>query len=111
MSETGKGKGFVKAVFGAAAGLVSGAALMYLTPLINSVVKPPTPLANFETRQDGMNVTFHNLTTGAASLSGWWDFGDGSPLVPMVADQDVSHSYTKAGSYTAKLSVHNLINE
>src|SRR5436305_5577072 len=111
MSETGKGKGFLKAVFGAMAGLVSGAALMYVTPLVNSFVKPPTPLANFEARQDGTTVTFHNLTTGAASLSGWWDFGDGTPLVPMVGDQDVSHTYAKTGSYSAKLSVHNLINE
>jgi PKD repeat protein len=111
MSESGKGKGFLKAIYGMAAGLLSGAALMYVTPLFNSIVKPPTPLANFEARQDGTTVTFHNLTTGAASLSGWWDFGDGSPLVPMVGDQDVSHTYAKTGSYSAKLSVHNLINE
>jgi PKD repeat protein len=111
MSETGKGKGLMKAIGGMAAGLISGAVLMYATPLFNSFVKPPTPLANFEARQDGTTVTFHNLTSGAASLSGWWDFGDGSPLVQMVAEQDVTHTYAKTGNYSAKLSVHNLINE
>src|SRR3989442_11047483 len=84
---------------------------MSRAPKINILINPPTPLANFETRQDGMTVTFHNLTTGVTSLSGWWDFGDGSPLVPVVADQDVMHTYAKPGSYSAKLSVHNLINE
>ncbi len=111
MSEGGKGKGVLKAVLGAVAGLLSGAALVCLTPVIDRLIKPPTPLANFEARPDGLAVTFHNLTTGVANLSGWWDFGDGSSLVPVVADQDVTHTYTKPGSYSAKLSVHNLANE
>ncbi len=111
MSEGEKGKGKLKAAFGAVFGLMSGAALMYLTPFIDKVVKPPAPLANFETRQDGLAVTFHNLSTNAKNLTGWWDFGDGSPLVPMVAEQDVTHPYTRTGAYTAKLSVRNVLNE
>jgi PKD repeat protein len=111
MSEKSKGMGKLKAMFGAAAGLLSGAVIMYVTPLVDKVVKPPAPLANFEARQDGLNVSFHNLSSGPSNLSGWWDFGDGSALVPLVPDQDVTHSYAKPGGYSAKLSVRNVLGD
>lgn len=111
MSETQGKKSWFKTAIGAVAGLCSGAVIMYLTPLVNQVVKGETPLANFEARSDGLNVTFHNLSAGPKSLEGWWDFGDGSPLTPLTADQDVRHTYTRAGSYTAKLTVRTLLGE
>jgi hypothetical protein len=107
----GKGKrSWLKAGLGTVAGLLSGAALMYLTPLVDKVIKPAPPLANFEARAEGLTVTLHNLSGTGAGLEGWWDFGDGSPLVPL-ADQDVSHSYQRPGDYTVRLSVRNLLGE
>jgi PKD repeat protein len=90
------------------AGLCSGAALMYVSPLVDRVVKPGKPLANFAVEPDGLNVTFHNRYAG----EGWWDFGDGSPLEPATPDQSsVSHSYPHAGTYTVKLLVRNFVGE
>src|SRR5262245_3722759 len=112
MSE-GKGMGgWLKTALGGLAGLCSGAILMYLTPLVNSVVKPATPLANFETRRDGLAVTFHNLSTGPKNVQGWWDFGDGSALEPVVPDrEEVTHTYQRPGDYTVKLSLRNSVGE
>src|SRR5262245_39147079 len=104
MADEKSKRGLVRAGLGALAGLCSGAFLMYLTPLVDRVFKPSPPVANFEARAEGLTVHFHNLS-GGGGLSGWWDFGDGSPLVPLVEDQDVSHTYTKAGGYSAKLSL------
>src|SRR5262249_13894192 len=43
---------------------------------------------------------------------GWWDFGDGSPLEPALPQEaSVSHTYTKAGTFTAKLMVRNFIGD
>jgi hypothetical protein len=39
--------GWVKAVGTSLLGLASGAALMYLTPLVNNVIKPGKPVPNF----------------------------------------------------------------
>src|SRR5262249_27005602 len=91
-------------------GLLSGAALMYLTPLVDRVIKPAPPLATFEARSEGLMVNLHNLSGSGAGLEGWWDYGDGSPLVPL-ADQDASHTYPRAGDYTVHLSVRNLLGE
>jgi len=111
MSETQEKKSWLRTIIGAVAGLCSGAVIMYLTPLVNSVVKGEPPLANFDARPDGLNVTFHNLSAGPKSMEGWWDFGDGSALTPLAADQDVRHTYTRPGAYTAKLTVRNLLGE
>jgi hypothetical protein len=109
--ETKGKKGWLRAAFGALAGLCSGAVIMYLTPLVDKVVKGDPPLANFDARPDGLNVTFHNLSGGSKSLEGWWDFGDGSALTPLTPDKDVQHTYTRSGNYTAKLTVRTLLGE
>ncbi len=91
-------------------GLVSGAALMYLTPVVDSVIKPGKPLANFATQVQGLTVTFSNRTLHATE--GWWDFGDGSALEPFSPKQDtVTHTFPHADKFNVKLSVQNLIGE
>src|SRR5262249_30628165 len=55
-------------------------------------------------------ATFHNRSMGVKS--GWWDFGDGSPLEPVVPHQEIiPHSYANPGDYTAKLTVRNVLGE
>ena len=109
--ETKAKKSWLRAALGAVAGLCSGAVIMYLTPLVDKVVKGDPPMANFDARPDGLNVTFHNLSGGSKSLEGWWDFGDGSALTPLTPDKDVQHTYPRPGSYTAKLTVRTLLGE
>ncbi|HYH64588.1 MAG TPA: PKD domain-containing protein, partial [Urbifossiella sp.] len=77
----------------------------YATALIDRVVKPSLPVANFAAAADGLTVTCQNHATGE---TGWWDFGDGTPLEPFAPGvPSVSHTYTKAGSYSVKLVVRN----
>jgi hypothetical protein len=107
---SGKLTGWLKGLLTTILGLLSGAVLMYASPLIDRVVKPSKPLANFAVQPQGWQVTFQNRSTGGSE--GWWDFGDGSALEPFVpAQQAVNHTYPKPGSYTAKLSLRNLIGE
>jgi hypothetical protein len=106
----GKIAGWLKGLLTSILGLCSGAVLMYASPLIDRAVKPAKPLANFAAQPQGIQVAFQNRTTGATE--GWWDFGDGSALEPFVPSQPVvTHTYPKAGTYTCKLSVRNLIGE
>jgi PKD repeat protein len=103
--------GWFKAAVGSVAGLMSGAFLMYVSPLVERVVRPDAPVANFEARTDGLKVTFANLSLGKG-LEGWWDFGDGSPLLPLEPERDsVTHFYQKPGDYTVKLSVRNVLGD
>lgn len=106
----GHAKGAVKAGGAACFGLLTGAAMMYGRAAVDKVVKPVRPLANFSVGgTDGLKVTFQNQ---AAGDTGYWDFGDGSPLEPFTADKPaVEHVYPKPGSYTAKLIVHNFLME
>jgi len=46
-------------------------------------------------------VNFSNTSTGAGTLAYEWDFGDGTTS----KDKSPSHSYTKKGIYTVKLTV------
>jgi hypothetical protein len=102
--------GWIKAGLTSLCGLVSGAVLMYLTPLIDSVIKPAKPIANFEAQVQGLNVAFNNRSVGGTQ--GWWDFGDGSALEPFSPTQEsVRHTYPYPGSYSVKLSLQNLLNE
>jgi len=107
---TRKFPGWVKAAATSATGVVSGALLMYLTPLLNSVIKPGRPIANFAHQTSGLTVTINNRSVGAAQ--GWWDFGDGSALEPFDPGQDVvTHAYPRGGSYSIKLAVENALGE
>ncbi len=102
--------GWFKAAVSSVFGLVSGAALMYLTPLVHNAVKPSRPVANFAYQAQGLTVTFQNRAT--AGNQGWWDFGDGSALEPFAPTQDtVVHTYGRPGVYAAKLSLRNLLGE
>jgi PKD domain len=109
-AEAGKKSGWFKAIAGTLVGLLSGAVVTYVTPLVDHLVKPGKPLANFNKDQQGLTVTFHNRSTGGSE--GWWDFGDGSPLEPVSPSENaVTHTYAKPGIYTAKLSLRNFIGE
>jgi plastocyanin len=102
--------GWLKTVVGTAAGLFSGALVMYLSPLLDRVVRPAKPIANFAVEHSGLTVTFHNRSAGGGE--GRWDFGDGSPLEFVAADQPtVTHTYPRPGTYTARLTVTNLLGE
>ena len=101
--------GGLKAVLGTVAGLLSGGAVMYLSPLVDRVIKPQKPIANFAVEADGLQVTLHNRSAGG---DGWWDFGDGSALEPApVTAPSISHAYAKPGTYTVKLSLRNFLGD
>lgn len=105
-----KKSGWLKALATSAVGLFSGAVLMYVSPLVNTVIKPGKPIANFSHQADGLVVKFQNRSTGGTD--GWWDFGDGSALEPFSASQDtLSHAYPRPGTYTAKLLLRNFLGE
>ncbi|HEX4611593.1 MAG TPA: PKD domain-containing protein [Urbifossiella sp.] len=104
MAEESKG-GWLKAGLVGLLGLSGGAAGTYTTALVNKVVKPALPVANFAVAADGLSVTCQNHATGQ---TGWWDFGDGSPLEPFdPSTPTITHAYGKAGTYSVKLVVRN----
>jgi hypothetical protein len=108
--EAPRRSGWLKTVGGTLAGVLSGAVVMYLTPLVDRVVKPSKPLANFAEEHEGLNVTFHNRSIGGRD--GWWDFGDGTPLERLNPQQDiVTHKYPRPGDYVAKLTLQNLLGD
>lgn len=101
----GKIRGWLKAGVVGMLGLGGGAAATYTTAVIDKVVKPSLPVANFAVAADGLTVTCQNHATGE---TGWWDFGDGSPLEPFAPSVPaVTHTYAKAGNYSVKLVVRN----
>lgn len=102
--------GWIKAAITSVFGVLSGAALMYVTPLVNNVVKPAKPVPNFAQQTSSLTVTFSNRSTGGTQ--GWWDFGDGSALEPYEPAKDsITHTYAKPGTYNVKLSLQNLLGE
>jgi PKD repeat protein len=102
--------GWLKGILGAAGGMLSGVVVMYLTPWVDKVAKPPVPVANFSVDYDGRTVHFHDKSQPGGD--GWWDFGDGSPLVPVSADTTfLSHTYPRPGDYTVKLSLRNVLGD
>jgi PKD repeat protein len=104
-----KGGGWIKAVLGTVGGLLSGAAAMYFGAFIDKAVKPAKPVPNFRVEADGRTVRFQDLSPG---FTGWWDFGDGTELVPAdTSHQSVSHTYQRTGDYSVKLSLANLLGE
>ncbi|HVS36153.1 MAG TPA: PKD domain-containing protein [Gemmataceae bacterium] len=104
-----KGGGWFKAVLGTMGGLLSGAAVMYFSAYLDKAVKPAKPVSNFRVEHDGRNVHIQNLSPG---YTGWWDFGDGTELVPADANHEsIDHTYERAGDYNVKLSLTNLLGE
>lgn len=103
-------RAWIKAGITSLMGLCSGAILMYVSPLVTTVIKPSKPLANFGQTAQGLVVTFQNRATGASE--GWWDFGDGSPLEPFSANQEtLRHVYGHTGTYNVKLSLQNFLGD
>ena len=106
---TGHVAGWMKGVVGLFLGVGSGVVVMYSNAIVNQVVKPTRPVANFAVTADGLTVTCQNHASGD---SGWWDFGDGSSLDPFDAGQQTqAHTYAKVGSYSVKLTVRNFMME
>jgi PKD repeat protein len=106
----GKLSTWLKTLIGTVAGVLSGAFMMYLSPLLDRVVKPSRPVANFAVDHEGNTVTFVNHSSGGSE--GWWDFGDGSPMEPLAFKQlSITHTYASAGNYVAKLTLRNLLGE
>jgi len=105
-----KGFSLFKPIAGGVAGLAAGIFGMYSTAIINTVAKPARPVANFSVAYtDGLNIQCQNHASGD---SGWWDFGDGSPLEPYDANLPTQpHTYTKPGNYSVKLTVRNFLSE
>ena len=102
-------KGWIKMAIGTAGGLLSGAVVMYVTPLVDKVVRPSKPLANFSHEKDGLKIRFQNLSSGG---QGWWEFGDGTPLEPVSPEREfVNHVYTRPGEYTVKMTLRNVLGE
>jgi PKD repeat protein len=104
-----KGFGLIKAAVGGGIGLVTGVIGVYATAIVDKVAKPPKPVANFSVSQEGLTITCQNHASGQ---TGWWDFGDGTPLEPFdVNQQEVTHTYAKPGDYSVMLTVRNFLNE
>ncbi len=108
-AKKGGKSGWLKAGVLGVLGLGGGAVGTYATAVVDRVVKPNKPVANFAVAADGLSVTCQNRATGE---SGWWDFGDGTPLEPFAPDQPaVAHAYAKPGTYAVKLTVRNFLLE
>jgi PKD repeat protein len=100
--------GWFKTAMGGTVGLVGGVAAMYATAVVDKVVKPAKPMANFSWKADGLTLSCENRAVGE---SGWWDFGDGTALEPFTPNQPVTHTYSKPGNYNVKLIVRNFLSE
>lgn len=110
MAEEKERGGLWKAISSSIIGLFSGAVLMYVSPLVNSAIKPPRPVPNFAYSAEGPQVTFTNRSTGGTQ--GWWDFGDGSALEAFSPSQGaIVHRFPGPGNFSVKLSLNNLIGE
>jgi hypothetical protein len=103
-----KGFGLLKTALGSGAGLATGVVGAYSIAFVDQYAKPK-PVANFAVTSEGLNITCQNQSSGH---TGWWDFGDGSPLEPFNSElKEVKHAYTKPGNYSVKLTVRNFLME
>lgn len=66
-----------------------------------TVTNKPLPVASFSTASVGLTGIFTNTSTNATAYS--WDFGDGNSST----DQNPSHVYSAAGTYSVTLTVTN----
>lgn len=74
---------------------------------VQSITSSASPVASFTTAPVCFNnkpTAFKDLSAGNATISSWqWDFGDGTGST----QQDPSHLYGQAGTFTVKLVVTN----
>jgi hypothetical protein len=103
-----KVRGLVKALAVGGVGLGGGVVATYATAVVDKVAKPSKPVANFALSSEGLTVTLQNHAVGE---SGWWDFGDGSPLEPFDPNKPATHTYPKPGSYSIKLTVRSFLGD
>lgn len=106
--------GWFKALLVGLLGLGGGAAGTYTYGLTKQTAHSaapapdapsPRPVANFTVHADGLTISCQNQASGE---SGWWDFGDGTPLEPFAPDKpNITHTYLKPGHYLVKLVVRN----
>ncbi len=105
-SKSKKG-GWLKAAVLGGLGLSGGVVGTYATAVVDKIAKPPRPVANFATSVDGLTVTCQNHASGD---TGWWDFGDNTPLEPFDPSQpEMKHAYAKPGTYAVKMMVRNFV--
>ncbi len=108
-ASAGPKNNFLKVIFGSFMGLCMGAVGVYFNAVFDRVVKPSKPMANFGVSVEDMTLTCTNKSSGQ---SGWWDFGDSSPLEPFNPDEPATtHIYQKPGAYTVNLTVRNFLGE
>ena len=67
----------------------------------NYIIVEASPVAQFGTMIDGLEVTFQNQSTNAFSYI--WDFGDGQ----VSFEENPTHTYASDGTYNVTLSVTN----
>jgi len=68
------------------------------------VGSPPTPVADFTSKQRANTLVVDFTDTSTGEPTGWsWDFGDGS----VSTDQNPIHTYSSAGNYSVKLTASN----
>jgi PKD repeat protein len=76
-----------------------------LTPCVTLNVSPSSTYANTPITI-GAVVTSYG--TGATSITSYqWDFGDGTPQINSGAVETVSHTYTRTGTFTVKVTATN----
>jgi PKD repeat protein len=103
-------KSWLKTIFGTVGGLLSGAFMMYVSPLLEKAISPSKPVANFGVEYNGLTVTFTNQSSNGSE--GWLDFGDGTPLEPVSPKQaTVTHTYANPDSYMAKLTWRSILGD
>jgi PKD repeat protein len=100
----------LKTILGTLGGLLSGAFMMYVSPLLEKAISPSKPVANFGVEYNGLTVTFSNQSSNGSE--GWLDFGDGTPLEPISPKQTtVTHTYSNPDNYLAKLTWRSLLGD
>ncbi len=99
----------LRTMVGGTMGLMAGLMAAYVFAYVERVSQPEAPVANFTISADGTTIQCQNLALG---YTGWWDFGDGTPLVPFdPSASTVLHQYEKPGTYTVRLRVLNKHNQ
>ncbi|MCZ2460255.1 MAG: PKD domain-containing protein [Chitinophagales bacterium] len=75
------------------------------------LIRTTNPKALFISRDSltcpAARVTFQNNSTSVLSMTGLWDFGDGS-TANSINNDAVIHNYTNPGDYTVKLTITDL---
>jgi len=75
------------------------------TPCVTLTVSPSSTYANTPITLGAVVTSFG---TGATSITSYqWDFGDGTPQINSGAVETISHTYTRTGTFTVKVTATN----